>query len=255
MFQRRPRRDAMEGIDDQQFPYEILGVVGDSGPILLEEFVFPHAYLAEEGALIFLHEGGVSDEEDVDYDPHGPQVHGLIVGMILEDLGGDVRGGAAPRDEGVGGVHPLGESEVSHLDVGVILPADQEEILRLEVPMGDAAIVHVGHRVQQHLGQIPGVQFSVVILLHDPIEDVPPVEQFHHHVEEVLLLVKIVEGHDVSMLEGLEYGDLVEELGVVLGFEILAAYDLDGDHPAGFAVFALPDRGEGSGADLLGELV
>lgn len=78
--------------------------------------------------------------------------------LVLDDLGGQVLGGPA---EGVGLDGPivftvteaLGKAKVDELDVAVLI---QEEVLRLEVAVGDAALLLV--EVLQHEDDLGGVE-------------------------------------------------------------------------------------------------
>lgn len=47
---------------------------------------------------------------------------------------------------------------------------------------------------------LPSFFFVVVLLQHDAVEQLPPVEYLHHQVIEVLLLEKVIQLHDVLVV-------------------------------------------------------
>jgi len=92
-------------------------------------------------------EGEVSGEEDEEDDAAGPRVGlGPVVGLAAEHLGRRVCRGAAGRVEAAvvaERVRERGEAEVGDLEVAV---AVEEDVLRLDVAVRDAARVAVGER-------------------------------------------------------------------------------------------------------------
>ncbi len=57
----------------------------------------------------------ITGEHFVDKDPEGPPVHGLVVPLALDDLGGQVLGGATEGPRPIGDA--LGEPEVRDLEM------------------------------------------------------------------------------------------------------------------------------------------
>mmetsp|Transcript_12192 Transcript_12192/g.25392 ORF Transcript_12192/g.25392 Transcript_12192/m.25392 type:complete len:322 (-) Transcript_12192:314-1279(-) len=119
--------------------------------------------LAEQSAGVLVLEGGIPPEEQVQYDPHGPHVDGVGVGTSHQNFGRHERGRAASGNESIGRAvrKSLGETEIGELGVGVRDVVDQKHVFRFQVPVDDAAPVHVPYRLQQIAGQIPGVLFGV----------------------------------------------------------------------------------------------
>jgi hypothetical protein len=52
------------------------------------------------------------------------------------------------RREGLRGVHLARKAEIGNLDVGVIFFGFKQQILRLEIAMGDPRFVHAGDRFE-----------------------------------------------------------------------------------------------------------
>lgn len=65
---------------------EDFGILGNGIPVFCVEFVFGFADFAKESALVVIDEGGVSPEEDVEYDAYGPHVGRFVVGDSVEDF-------------------------------------------------------------------------------------------------------------------------------------------------------------------------
>ena len=96
--------------------------------------------LRVQPVLVLVPEGRVAHEEDVEYDPAGPDVHGLAVGLLLEHLRGEVAGGAGEPEPGLlVALHLDGQAEVGELDGGALLLARQQQVLRLK---GGGGIKH-----------------------------------------------------------------------------------------------------------------
>ena len=112
-----------------------------------------HLFIDSEWVVV--EEGRVSRQHLVDEDAQGPPVDSLVVAFALDDLRGQVLGGAA---QGPGSVsHPLGEPEVGDLEVA--LPVEKQ-VFRLEVSVDDGKRVKVVEgrddldRVEQRRGRV-----------------------------------------------------------------------------------------------------
>ena len=112
---------------------------GELLPDGLGHFEGALADFEKEFVSVLVVEGGDADDHLVDDAAEGPPVHLLPVALFLDDLRGEVLGGAA---DGLGELvpHELGEAEVRELEIAVL--AD-EDVLGLEVAVDDAVGVEV----------------------------------------------------------------------------------------------------------------
>ena len=74
---------------------------------------FSHLFVNAERVVV--KKRGITSQHFVDKDPKGPPVHGLIVSLALNDLGGQVLGGATKSPRPIRDA--LGEPEVRDLEV------------------------------------------------------------------------------------------------------------------------------------------
>ena len=81
-----------------------------------------------------------SREQLAHEDAERPEIDGAVVTSVEDDLGGDVLGGAAEGPRLGALVDALAEAEVDHLDVAARV---EEQVLRFEVAVNDAAAVQV----------------------------------------------------------------------------------------------------------------
>jgi len=145
----------------------------------------------------------------------------------------------------------LGETKVRDFDVIVVLLRMEEEVLGLQVAMGDLAVVNVAKGRQDGtdafpeisgeeqsdewgglalsnrisirqlatltaLARLPSVELVVEVLGHNPIEEFPPRHILQHEVVVLILVVVLVELDDAAVVHVLEDIDLVEESLAVL---------------------------------------
>ena len=93
--------------------------------------------------FIVVVKGQGAAEEKVGDDPETPDVDGLVVGPLKEDLRSDVGQSAKGLGALLVGSDHLGEAEVDDLDVAVFGLVDHEDVFRLEITMGDAVAMEV----------------------------------------------------------------------------------------------------------------
>ena len=141
----RPTASAAESevlLGVEQLPDEVLGVVIHAGQVLAPLQLARHDLLVEAHEA-GVHEGRLAVKHLVHQDAKGPPVHCLGVTPTLEYLRGEVlrcpAHGVAHTSRRPG--HDLGEPEVC--DDGVALGV-QEDVLGLEVPVGDVKAVKIG---------------------------------------------------------------------------------------------------------------
>mmetsp|Transcript_74625 Transcript_74625/g.218763 ORF Transcript_74625/g.218763 Transcript_74625/m.218763 type:complete len:239 (+) Transcript_74625:907-1623(+) len=173
-------------------------------------------------------EGVRAGEQDVEHNAHGPQVCGEASPLMEVDLGCRVREGApqfhAPG-RGVAQLH--GCPEVAELH-GVPLPgprpAEEQEVLRLEVAVHDAAKVQVVHRPEHlaveplrlRLAQAPLAPLPAGA--HQAVEELAPAAELHDHAQALALLLKpLMHPHDVRVLQRGQHRALVVETRLLRG--------------------------------------
>mmetsp|Transcript_22684 Transcript_22684/g.35057 ORF Transcript_22684/g.35057 Transcript_22684/m.35057 type:complete len:354 (-) Transcript_22684:144-1205(-) len=197
-------------VHHQHLGYQVPRLLGHVVPVGRMELVLPPADLAEELVLVLVVEGRVAPQQDVRDHARRPQVRLPAVLEAAEDLGGHVTRGAAgllhlPH---LGDV--AGEAEVGDLDVGVVLPRGQQQVLRLQVPVHDVVGVQVVQRAQQQGHQVARLLLRVLLLLHDAVEQLPA----HHQLEDEDGLRALVE--HVRQLDHVLVVQLLHDLDLVL---------------------------------------
>mmetsp|Transcript_37179 Transcript_37179/g.79316 ORF Transcript_37179/g.79316 Transcript_37179/m.79316 type:complete len:417 (-) Transcript_37179:698-1948(-) len=247
-------------INQQQVPNHVLRPLRGVPPVILVELVLPQFRHLQQRLAIVGVEGRVSPQQDEHDDPHGEQV-GL--GPVLfppEYLRRDVPGSAAhglqtvllvlPRDLG-------GEAEVSDLDLVVIVPMLEEQILGLEVAMGDALGVHVLDGAEEDGAHVAGLGLGVAGLVDDAVEELAPVEVLGDQVVVVDRDDHVAELVNVLALgpQFLQYGDLLLQRLVHVLIQARAGDDFDGIYFPGGPVRRLLDLRKRPLSELLPDLV
>jgi len=115
-----------------------------SSAYALEGEALLHHLVGRDLAAVVVERQAAAQQNERD-DPEGPNVDGLVVRLPLQHLRGDVPAGAKERP----GHGPVGEHfrkpEIDYFHFGVGPCVRQKEVLRLEVPVDDALLVHVVH--------------------------------------------------------------------------------------------------------------
>ena len=142
--------------------------------------------------------------QDVRDDAETPHVHGGAVGLVHRDLGRDVPGRAAVGLERVADVQLVGESEVGDADAVQLVAFCQQEVLRLQVAVDDAALVAVVERAQQRQHAALRLRLAEVLHVDDGIEELAAFHQVLHEVVVVVVLPEVAETHDVRVATQLE---------------------------------------------------
>ena len=217
MLQRLVGGDALLRVDGQAAADEVLGLGGDAAPVLDGGEAVVGAedglHLLEVGVAV---EGGVAAQQEVGDDADGPQVDGLAVAGLAEDLGRHVAGGAAGggQDVELVLVHDAREPEVGDEQVGVVLGRAEQQVLGLEVAVHDAVLVEVGNGRQHRADQVRRVRLVVRALAADAVEQLAAQRQVGDEVEVVHGLEVVDEREDVLVAHRdlSQHGDLVANL-------------------------------------------
>jgi len=151
-----------------------------------------------------------------------PNVRFLIVWLFLADFGGEViwRANGCLRTV-LGVLEHACNAEVTYLD---FVPYVEEDVLSLEVPVEDLAVVDVLdgkrdlHEPVQDLAF--GEACADLLLLGDLLEHVAAVGLIHHDAQTALVHETLALSHDLGVAHSLEHVHLVQ------GFLLLLAVHL-----------------------------
>lgn len=77
----------------------------------------------------------------------------------------------------------------------------QQQVLWLQVAVGDVVLVAVEHGIEENLTDIAGLLFIVVTLLDDTVEKFSPHHLLGHKVVKLLFVKNIVQSNDVLVLQ------------------------------------------------------
>mmetsp|Transcript_29627 Transcript_29627/g.95535 ORF Transcript_29627/g.95535 Transcript_29627/m.95535 type:complete len:214 (-) Transcript_29627:641-1282(-) len=201
--------------DDGHEPDDGLGIEGDGVPARVEEEPVRLRRLRPR-------------EANVEDDAGGPRIRGGAVvaqrvvgevgrvgavGLLREDLRRQVLRCPA---EGLACLWPDGgelcEAEVGEEDVGVVVLGAEQDVLRLDVSMGDAAVVEVregGEEVGHHA---PGVVLGEGGELYEAVEEVAAFDELHDDVELVIGDVDSPDGDDGGVADFSEDAGFVEDV-------------------------------------------
>jgi hypothetical protein len=138
------------------------------------------------------------------------------------------------------GAEENGETKVNSLERGLLLLVDEEEVLRLEIPMHDAHGVADLDDADDDPGELGGLPLGVVAPLHDPVEELPAGAELHDEVHSDGVLVGALDADHVGVAgEVVHYLDLpADVLDVVVGDELPLEDGLARELPAGAALHA-----------------
>lgn len=129
----------------------------------------------------------------------------------------------------------------------------EDHVVRLEVPVHDVLLRHVGQGLQDALHDLVVVEGGQVLLGGDVVEQLAALQQLHDQVDRVLGLVYFLQTHDVRVAQPLHHLDLVHDglAALGLGKEVLLRKGLDRKGLLRLLVLDEVDAGEGALADHL----
>ena len=123
--------------------------------------------------------------------------------------------------------HRPGDAEVGHERVSAL----EEDVLRLDVAMDDAALVGVLQRLGGLAGDAKRVVQRQLLLPVEPVPERLALDERHDVVEQAFGLSRVVQAEDVGVLEGGGDADFAEEAVAAERGGELGAEHLDGDRP------------------------
>ena len=91
------------------------------------------------------------------------------------------------------------------------MPAEEQDVLRLDVAVDDAALVRVLERFGRLAGDAERVVQRELLLAVEPVPERLALDERHDVVEQPLGLARVVEAEDVGVLEGGGDADFAEE--------------------------------------------
>mmetsp|Transcript_33455 Transcript_33455/g.75055 ORF Transcript_33455/g.75055 Transcript_33455/m.75055 type:complete len:302 (+) Transcript_33455:339-1244(+) len=167
------------GVDDEHLLDQVLRRVGDTVPVRGGEREISGADELEQLCVGVGVEGKKPAQHDVDHDPHRPDVHlravadGDTVGV--DDFRCHVVRGSAYSSHRLLLKEDLRQPEVCDLDGCVVrrlrVVGGIEEVLGLQISVGDAQAVQVSYRVQDVHGDFLSVLLLEAIVLDDAIQN------------------------------------------------------------------------------------
>mmetsp|Transcript_31768 Transcript_31768/g.95101 ORF Transcript_31768/g.95101 Transcript_31768/m.95101 type:complete len:257 (+) Transcript_31768:765-1535(+) len=214
-----PRRKALPRIEDKKASYEVLGVITDTVPDLgrLEGIVRCQDVSSDLFGRIERPVAAAkwrfTAEEEVSNDTNGPKVTALVVASP-DDLGGNRVGSTHYIVFRLTCCKMLGESKVDHAELCVRSLVREQKVLELEVSVDDTLGVDEPHGREHLPDQLGAFRLSVMILvlLLEPVEELPTGAQLLNKINLVLRLVHLLEPDDVGVVELAHDVDLLLEL-------------------------------------------
>mmetsp|Transcript_10406 Transcript_10406/g.29483 ORF Transcript_10406/g.29483 Transcript_10406/m.29483 type:complete len:282 (-) Transcript_10406:508-1353(-) len=196
---RRPVTQPLRGVPLQQGLDEGVRLARE----VLGQLNLVSGYLLLQGVLVLAPERWKAHQHLVKQDPDAPPVHSLPVPVAQDHFGGHVLYCAAHavRSRLVRHV-TLGQTKVGHFQVPV---RAKENVLRLHIPVNKPQAVEVTHR-EDHLRR----EEPRNVLREEPLvvqleEEMPPVDELHHHVQLAARLKRVVERHDERVVHARQY--------------------------------------------------
>nr|CAB3451612.1 unnamed protein product [Digitaria exilis] len=191
----------------------VLCPVGDGRPWVRLEVDGAPEDGVEDALLRVGPEGRHPAEEDVDDDPRRPHVRlGTVV--LAQHLGRHVVGRPHHVGEHLAGLEEDGEAEVDGLErrrllllLLPVVPAEQQEVLGLEVPVHHPQRVARLDDADDDPRDLRRLALREVAPLHDAVEELAALAQLHDDVDVERVLVGALDGDDAGVA-----GEVVHDL-------------------------------------------
>ena len=155
--------------------------------------------LGDHGEGVVPGEGATTGEELVEHDSHrveiGARIHRAAERLLRRHVGG------GPGEEPLPG-HARSRRRNRQAEIGDLHPrplggVEEQQVFRLEVAMDQPVGVGMGEGVEHLTHEVQG---PVHVVGH-VVAEVRPLDQFHDHVGAVLMLPRVVHGHDPRVVE------------------------------------------------------
>mmetsp|Transcript_44424 Transcript_44424/g.104377 ORF Transcript_44424/g.104377 Transcript_44424/m.104377 type:complete len:348 (-) Transcript_44424:520-1563(-) len=253
--------DALLRVEREQLSDEVLGLLRHFH--VLGPLVHAALYRLVDRRVVVAVERRAPAQHRVDHHPDGPDVTRFAVPLVLaraKHLRRDVVGRAEHVVHVLGPVEHLAEPKVDHLDLARTFVRGlglQQKVLGLDVTVRNPARVQVVHGRQHlvHQGRHSLLSERVLhalpvrprlvaplldVRLHEEVEEVAAAAVLHHQVQLVVLRVRLVEAHDVGVVEHLHHLHLVLEHIQLVGLNLEQVDGLDRHFLSRFLVPCLP---------------
>jgi hypothetical protein len=202
MFEGLLCAQSFAGINLEQLPDEILGLVRDEDPVGVMEGELSTENGTKLARVVRILEGLVPTENGVNNDPDSPHVDLEVVAFwsSLEDLRGSVLEGTALFGERLTRLDDCGESKVSHEDVARVRLL-QKDVLRLEVAMYHVPLVEEGDGLKEVLGDVLAATLSKGTVLDQGLKKLTTRGKLENDGPLLLSLIDLNDFDDVWMVE------------------------------------------------------
>ena len=129
--------ESLGGVHCEQALDEVLRLVADVGPVVRVEDVVCLQYSPKHGlgVSVGLVERRVAAQQHEQDHAHRPQIHGLSVGFALENLRRDISGCSCLLLDARTARKTHGKAKVGDLERHVVVLADEQDVLRLDIPV------------------------------------------------------------------------------------------------------------------------
>ncbi len=196
------RRDSLLGIDRQHLGNQILGGLADGIPKLGTKLEPSPPGEIKDDLVVFVVKRQKSSQEQKEETPNTPDIALDIVGRkSLEHFGTEVPGRPTQGSTGISFLDLAGKGKIRQLDRVEILLVGiaQEEILGLDVPMGDPVAMQIGQGPQNTPDGRSGLLFGEgCLLFNDALQEFASLHDFHDQITKGLFLINFVELHNVG---------------------------------------------------------
>ena len=148
-------------------------------------------------------------KHQIDDDAKRPAVNTLVIRLLHEYLRSHIAESPVWLFASFPWPESLREAEIDELDFRVFIPRDHQDVLWLQVSVGDSKRVEVVNRS----GQLMSDDASSILTDSEVLgvqvgEEVTAAEHFHDDVDVVLVLEYIVELDDVGVLADFQHFNL-----------------------------------------------
>ena len=173
--------------------------------------------VADNGAVYILLgaavEGRAAREEDMSDDAHAPNVHALVIGLLLDDFGSHVEGRAEDLTEAALGPVETGEAEVCQFQIELAWRVGlfwrQKDVLGLNVPVHNVLLVHVVERKEELFDDVGGLSLGHPLDLDDMVVEFAACDQLSDDVEVGIVLEQLEDADHMRMVRLLQHVQLL----------------------------------------------
>jgi len=161
-----------------------------------------------QGSRLFV-EGEEAEKEDEADDSKAPHVDFIAIREALEDFGGCVGDSANALLHSLIGKENARETKVCDLSYNFPTLVLCHDILDFEVPVNNAVFVEVSETMSNLVDKILAeLQVELEFVLLAVVEQVASLDELHHQIDSLVVLIALVKPHNVGVVRHLHYFDL-----------------------------------------------